>query len=182
MNASLWALVCVPAALICMCNIMGFHELSPLSLSATHPADHSNPDPSSLHVAHFAQSILRLGDVKLPCQLGHTTSCWKRGGNKAKRWVMESLTTNMRTGRMLQYSLNTRGISRSSLPPESASLSLLVNPSYVNIALWTNTHTSTGQRLRNVGDKDMTDTRVTKNGNKTQAELSDHLFDPCKSK
>lgn len=78
MNASLWALVCVPAALICMCNIMGFHELSPLSLSATHPADHSNPDPSSLHVAHFAQSILRLGDVKLPCQLGHTTSCWKR--------------------------------------------------------------------------------------------------------
>lgn len=141
MNASLWALVCVPAALICMCNIIGFHELSPLSLSATHPADHSNPDPSSLHVAHFAQSILRLGDVKLPCQLGHTTSCWKRGGNKGKRWVMESLTTNMRTGWMLQYSLNTRGISQSSLPPESASLSLLVNPSYVNIALWTNTHT-----------------------------------------
>lgn len=52
-----------------------FDELNLMSLSTTHPADHSYLGASCLQVSQFAKSILRLGDLKLPCQLGHTTSC-----------------------------------------------------------------------------------------------------------
>lgn len=138
----------VTATVICMCkvNIICAGMCVPMNLLATHPADHSNPWASCLHTSHFAQSVLRLGDVKLPCQLCHTARCCKRDrhratleGTKGERILMESLTTKL----LLFFQQENIGdISGCALPPESASLSMLVSPSYANIALWTYRHTS----------------------------------------
>ncbi|TNN66995.1 hypothetical protein EYF80_022768 [Liparis tanakae] len=46
-----------------------------MHLSATHPADHSDPRAARLHTFNFAQSVLRLGDVELLRQLRHATRC-----------------------------------------------------------------------------------------------------------
>lgn len=94
----------------------------PTILCATHPADQSDLGGSCLRGRHLAKPILGLRDVKLGCQLFHAAGC-QRGG----------LSVNVRTAWLGRAEMR-RWLF---LPPESASLSLLVNPSYVNIALWT---------------------------------------------
>lgn len=78
--------VCFGNLCCCFFNMISLclQELSPTSLSATHPADQSNPGASCLHVCHFAQSVLRLADVKLCCQLWHASRCEKRGRDREK--------------------------------------------------------------------------------------------------
>lgn len=134
-------------------------EPSPMRPSVTHPADQCNPGASCLHTCHFAQSILRLGNVKFPCQLCHTTRCCKRDRQvwrlKEQRRLMESLTVKMLNSiRMLQYSLS----DLSYLLSQPVSACWWIRHMWILPCRHTDKHA--GQLIRNVGVEDMTDKLV----------------------
>lgn len=111
-----------PPLFLYYCLSWFYSGSGPTVLCPTHPADQSDLGGSRLCSRHLAQPILGLGDVKLRCQLLHAAGC-QRGG----------LSINVRTAWLRRTEMRWWAF----LPPESASLSLLVNPSYANIALWT---------------------------------------------
>ena len=77
-------------------------------MSATHPADHSNPGASCLHTSHSAQSVLRLGNVKLPCQLRHTAR-YQTGdghGEKIERTKEKGLNDGQFDNKNATFSFN----------------------------------------------------------------------------